>query len=125
MSPEEEVYRILHEHHAVLKRSNKHNVWQFPNGKTFVTPKSPSDRRSCDNNLADLKKLLGLNITDRGQPGERRVKYRPNIPAAPPTLRLPCRATSQDSMKLAGLVRATFPERISALVNEIRRGATA
>ena len=122
MSPEEEVNRILHKYHAVLKRSNKHNVWQFPNGQTFVTPKSPSDHRSRDNNLSYLKRLLGLNTTDRGQPGERRVKYRPNVPAAQPSPRLPYLIENRDAMKLAGLVRATLSERISALVNEMRRG---
>lgn len=43
---------------ATLIRSRKHNVWRLPDGRIFVTPRSPSDPRSVRNCLAQLKRML-------------------------------------------------------------------
>lgn len=59
MDPRSEVTRILEQNGAILKRDKNHEVWQLANGKQFVRAKTPSDVRSDQNNLADLKRLLG------------------------------------------------------------------
>lgn len=72
-SPREEEDRIFREHSAVLVRQKKHEVWRFPDGKTFTRAKTPSDSCSDKNSLMCLKSMLGLN-GERGTPGERRDK---------------------------------------------------
>lgn len=69
----EEQDRIFRQHGAVLVRQRKHEVWRFPDGRTFTRAKTPSDVRSDKNALMDLKLLLGIN-KDRGAPGKRRNK---------------------------------------------------
>jgi hypothetical protein len=56
----EQVNALIREHKGVLKRNKKHEVWKFPGGQTFVRAKTPSDNRADANNLADLRKILGL-----------------------------------------------------------------
>lgn len=69
----EEVMRLLKEHGAVLERTKKHAVWRFPDGRSFALPTSPSRSSSWDNNLHDLRKLLGVN-GERGAIGGRRPR---------------------------------------------------
>lgn len=64
---------LLSEHGAVLKRTRKHKVYEFPNGKTYVESSSPSSQTSDQNQLSDLKRVLELPKTG-GQEGPRRVK---------------------------------------------------
>lgn len=79
-----QVASILKQHKAVLVRTKRHNVWKFPDGKTFTAAQSRSDIHAEDNQLRDLKRLLGLNAPDRGRPGVRRDrKYKPGITRAP------------------------------------------
>jgi len=47
-------------------RQNGHNIFQFPDHTIWVTPSTPSDYRSWANNLADLKRRLGLTKTNLG-----------------------------------------------------------
>jgi hypothetical protein len=76
MSKRDEVNRLLESHGAVLARKRKHEIWKFPDGKTFVRASTTSDRNSEQNNLSDLRKVLGL--TPAHKPGERREKKNGN-----------------------------------------------
>lgn len=71
--PRDEQDRIFRQHGAVLVRQRKHEIWRFPDGKTFTRPKTPSDVCSDKNSLMCLKSMLGLN-GERGTPGHRREK---------------------------------------------------
>ena len=51
--------RALAEAGARLERCRKHLVYRLPNGRIFVTPKSPSDTRGEENALRELRKLTG------------------------------------------------------------------
>lgn len=61
MDARSEATRILEQNGAILKRDKKHEVWQLPNGKQFVRASTPSDIRSDQNSLADLKRMLRQN----------------------------------------------------------------
>lgn len=50
---------------ATLKREKKHLVWELPNGRTFVTAKSPSDHRAEKNALTDLEAISGVAVVER------------------------------------------------------------
>ena len=79
-----QVAALLKQHRATLVRTKRHNVWKFPDGKMFTTAQTPSDIHAEDNQLRDLKRLLGLNPPDRGKPGTRRVRrYKPGVSRAP------------------------------------------
>lgn len=69
-----EVDRLLKEYGAVLSRSRKHQIWKFPDGKTFTKASTPSDWRAPLEQLQDLKKVLGIVDTEKGKPGERRER---------------------------------------------------
>lgn len=58
MNPRKQVDSILARLGAILKRQHKHQVWQLPNGKTFVRASTPSDTRSDANNLRDLRRVV-------------------------------------------------------------------
>lgn len=58
MNPRQRVDSILTALGAKLKRQRKHQVWQLPNGRTFVRASTPSDTRSDANNLRDLRKVV-------------------------------------------------------------------
>ncbi len=60
MTPQEQVVHLLDIGGAVLVRSNGHRVYRFPDGTNWVTPSTPSDCRSWKNNLADLRRRLGV-----------------------------------------------------------------
>lgn len=68
MEAQSEVFRLLSENGARLKRKANHEVWELSSGRSFTTPKSASDWRSWANCLADLKVELGLS--KRGQQKE-------------------------------------------------------
>jgi hypothetical protein len=53
---QEQVEDLLKEHGAVLTRTRKHNVWKFPDGRTFTTAKTASDLHSWANSLQQLKR---------------------------------------------------------------------
>jgi hypothetical protein len=71
--PRDEAEEILRSHGAVLARQRKHEVWKFPDGRTFVRASTPSDVNGDRNSLRQLKRLLGLD-GERGIEGERRER---------------------------------------------------
>lgn len=76
MDAQRQVENILR--HARLLRTKHHNVFLLANGRRWVTPKTPSDAWAWRNNLADLRRVLGL----RRRPKKKR---RPEaLPPRPP-----------------------------------------
>jgi hypothetical protein len=72
-----EVERLLTEHGAVLCRTKRHNVWTFPDGRTFTTAKTTSDCMASRNSLTDLRKMLGLTKTEATEGKRREKKNKP------------------------------------------------
>lgn len=64
-----EIDALLKEHGAVLDRTKKHRVWKLPDGRIWVQGSTPSDVRAARNNLAQLRKMLGV---------EREIRKNPN-----------------------------------------------
>jgi hypothetical protein len=58
------VESILAAHGFEVVRQKKHKVWRDENGRTIVTPASPSDRRWNDNAIGDLSRVLGIKKRD-------------------------------------------------------------
>ncbi len=83
MNARDQVNEYLREYGAVLQRKRKHEVWKFPDGKVFVRAATPSDSRADDNNLSDLKKLLGLTKTVRTEGERREPRNKPGNLSAP------------------------------------------
>lgn len=107
MAAEEEVTKLLRDHGAVLDRSKKHNVWKFPDGKTFVCAHTPSDFRAHDRQLSDLRNLLGLQqhlttVGERRQKREKRQRSEQPSYVARPT------AAMLQAFQQAGLTEAQF-----------------
>jgi hypothetical protein len=116
VTPSKEIDRLLEEH-AVLVRDKNHLVFRLPGGQTFVRAKTPSDHRSERNSLADLKTSLGLSGPGRGAPGVRREKIvRPHVEAP----RVKPNPAFRNGLILAGGIRATMAEQVSALLSEMR-----
>jgi hypothetical protein len=62
---------------ARLKREKKHLVYELPNGRTFVTAKSPSDSRGERNALSDLRAVAGVDFDERRKaPADVRAERR-------------------------------------------------
>lgn len=80
MTTHEEIQSLLTQHGAVLVRADKHPVYRFPDGQTFVTASTPSDHRASLNALATLRSLLGIGRDVRKNPNRR--KKTPPRPAA-------------------------------------------
>jgi hypothetical protein len=55
---EKQLETTLREMGAVLVRTKRHNVYRFPDGRTYAQPQSSSDWRSTRNALGDLRHLL-------------------------------------------------------------------
>jgi hypothetical protein len=65
VSPQKrEVLMILQEAGAVLVRQRKHKIFRFQDGLIWVLPKTPSDTRAWKNNLAGLRRRLGMRKVD-------------------------------------------------------------
>lgn len=58
MNPQEQLMQLLREHNFDLVRQRKHKIYRNPNGLTFVTASTPSDRRAPQNALSTLKRIL-------------------------------------------------------------------
>jgi hypothetical protein len=58
MKAERERARLLKQHGFVLVRETRHKIYRNPEGKTFVTPSTPSDARGVFNSLSDLKRVI-------------------------------------------------------------------
>ena len=120
MNPTAEVDRLLKENKAALKRHKKHEVWELPNGRTFIRACTPSDCRSGDNELANLRNALGIAVA-RGLPGERREK-RPKQQqeqkrhwTATPTIN----TAVHDQLAKVGLVEDSLRQQIKQLQHEL------
>lgn len=59
---------------AVLKRNRKHEVWELPNGQNFVRSSTPSDVRSEQNDMSELRRLAGEADPHKGATGMRRER---------------------------------------------------
>lgn len=59
-NPKDELFRLLDEVDAVKIKSRGHPKWKLPNGETFTLVGTPSDYRSWDNALSDLRRTLAL-----------------------------------------------------------------
>lgn len=116
--PAREVASLLKEHGARLTRTKRHLVYKFPDGKMFTKACTPSDFRAENNQLRDLKKLLGL-YGERGIPGVRRVaKQKPGVererritPSVDGKL--------QEALQTSGLALLAAEDRIAALTLQL------
>ncbi len=72
MADRQSLEQLIAEHRGVLVRSKKHRIYRFPNGVVFTVASTPRCPRAYANAITELKRLLGLNDPDRGQPGNRR-----------------------------------------------------
>lgn len=73
MDAKRELEELLKASGAVLKRANKHQVWELPDGRKFTHASTPGDVRAWDNALCNLRKLLGIKRQVRKNP-DRRAK---------------------------------------------------
>lgn len=76
MDLRDEATELLIEAGAKVARHKKHEVWKLPDGRIWTRSKTPSDSHSDQNNLSDLKKMLG--IRDGGWSNPDRVKKKPD-----------------------------------------------
>jgi len=82
MTPEHEVSRLLTASGAVLVRTNGHRVYRFPDGGNWITPLTPSDWRSWKNNLADLRRRLGIRPVQKMALESVRPTHKPTPPTS-------------------------------------------
>lgn len=120
MGARAKVNELLQQAGAVLKRTRKHEVWSLPNGKNFVRGKTPSDQRSDDNNLSDLKHALQVvkPVAVEGERKPKRIK-RGAAPAKTQYKRAETLSLAQ-SLRMAGLTDDALRDRMSA--QETRMG---
>lgn len=123
MNKREEVNRILGERGAVLARKRKHEVWKFPDGKTFIRGSTTSDRNSEENNLADLRKLLG--ITPEHRPGTRRAKKNGNGREEIFHYDRSLNTSLADQLRLKGVAESSLREQIEMLERQNAEMSTA
>lgn len=55
----ERVKVLLAQHGATLVRWRKHNIYRFPNGRTVVISKTPSDWRAEMKQIRDIRRAIG------------------------------------------------------------------
>lgn len=123
-SNEVEISRILKQHRAALVRTKRHNVWKFPDGRIFTTAQSPSDFRASNNQLRDLKRLLGLNGV-RGVAGERRVPQNKPGVARPSRVTASVDSVLQEKLRMVGLVEDGLKVKLATLAIELRESRAA
>ena len=58
MNPQDRLMDLLLEHNFDLVRHRKHKIYRNPDGLTFVTSSTPSDRRAPQNAISALKRIL-------------------------------------------------------------------
>lgn len=66
--PQKQLETMLEEHGFELVRQNTHLVYKNPEGKVFVTSKTPSDFRAALNNVSYLKKVLATKSQSKSLP---------------------------------------------------------
>ena len=59
------VLSLLKEIGAGFLRRRKHNIYRLPNGKPFVIPNTPSDKRAWANSLAQLRRAVKAMNVDK------------------------------------------------------------
>lgn len=117
--PSVEVARILKEHRAVLVRTNRHEVWKFPDGRIFTQPHTPSDWRTSANQLTDLRRMLGLG-DGRGKPGERRQRSCKPGRTGASRIATSIEPRMLEAMRKAGLVEERLNDKIAALTLQLK-----
>ena len=58
---------LLHDRGLVLVRTKKHACYRAPDGRTFVTSRSPSDCHAWNQALRSLQRFLGLRPATRAR----------------------------------------------------------
>lgn len=118
-----EIEAILKQHEAVLKRIKKHRVWKFPDGRIFVQASTTVNWKQSAQNLADLKRLLG--IQPEFKEGERREK-RPSTRRVGiskhihiPAYKRSINTSLRDQLTAVGVVEDALRERNVALVRQL------
>ena len=99
-----QVEELLKQHGAKLVRHKKHQVWRFPDGRVYVMSSTPSDYRAEDNNLRDLRRMLGI---------EREIRKNP--------LRQEKRGTARQTfIRASSVPTATLRDKLSAAIGRKR-----
>ncbi len=106
---------------ATLKRAKKHLVFELPNGKNVVVPKSPSDHRAEENALRDIRKAVGLPRETK-PPADPRERLRKPGRKEPDWLRgLPANSSQiATSLRRAGPIEQQLRSQIGQLEATIR-----
>lgn len=91
---------LISAHGGKLVRSKKHQCFRFPDGRVFVISSSPSDVRAEQNQLAELKRFLGLTnhetkVGERRERKPKRTRTKQSIRVEP----APLRKTFADDLK--------------------------
>lgn len=122
MNPGKRVTETLKAIGARLKRNAKHQVWELPNGQTFVRANTPSDVRAEHNNLSDLRHAAGILDPERGKPGERRDRRRKpgRMDTASHVHAAPC-SDFAEKLSLSGAVEASLRNEIQILAEQLQR----
>ena len=120
MNEEEEVYQLLKKHGAVLDRQKRHNVWKFPDGRIFTQSRTPSDWRAPLNQLSDLRRMLGVSVPLRGEPGERRPRRNKHSESGIRPWHCPATIDGalQEKLRLIGVSEDSLKEQIAFLREE-------
>jgi hypothetical protein len=105
MSAETEIATLLRDHHAVLIRQARHNIYRLPNGQNFVCAQTPSDRRAALNSLRDLRRLLGLSRVAEAKPSKQARRSPPAPPAPAQPTRLTDLPGTRTLAQLAGMIK--------------------
>jgi hypothetical protein len=71
MSTRRDVQALITEYKGELVRDRKHLIYRFPDGRTFAISSTPSDYRADANNMARLRKFLGIEREIVKNPGRR------------------------------------------------------
>jgi predicted RNA binding protein YcfA (HicA-like mRNA interferase family) len=58
MNPQDQLMELLEKYNFDLVRQRKHRIFRNPDGLTFVTASTPSDRKAPQNALSTLKRIL-------------------------------------------------------------------
>src|SRR5713226_5321464 len=58
MNPQDQLMELLEKYNFDLVRQRKHRIFRNPDGLTFVTASTPSDRKAPQNALSTLRRIL-------------------------------------------------------------------
>jgi hypothetical protein len=119
MDPRDEATELLIEAGATVARQKKHEVWKLPDGRIWTRSKTPSDSHSDQNNLSDLKKMLG--IRDGGRSNPDRVKKKPAHGGAGKAREWPSVGSNPlaDQLRMSGAVEQKLREEMEMVKDRI------